>query len=446
MGELKVYPSFCGPSYSGRSLSIATDRSINLYPEKVESGTGKNDYVLIGTPGLRQLATTGNVEPIRGICTQGGRLLFAGEKTLYELSSSNTVTTIGSIAPDSEFSGLAPVTFAYNGVQYAISSGGRGYILTGSALTEITEIGVDQIVFLDGYFLALEKSTKKIYLSGLYDGTLWDLLDYKIKESAPDRPNSIMADHGELWVFGEQTSEVWYNSGNSDFPLERASGGRLELGCAAPWSPAKVDNSVMWVGNDERGNRVVWRADGYQAKRISTHAIEYHLNLISPRASGQSVLNATTTFAVGWAYQEEGHSFYCLLFPHAMQDVSRTVKDFTNPSMFVYDCATQSWHERAWWNKVLGRYEPPRQRCHGYMWDHHIVGDRENGKLYEQALDYYDDAGERIRRERVGVHLSNGMMQTFYNSFQLDMEVAVGLGVIDSDLYGPDMYGREYHT
>jgi hypothetical protein len=441
---VQEYRGFCGASYQGRSIAIASDRKINFYPELVESGTGKSQYCLIGTPGIRKLMDSQVDGSVRGICAQGGRVLIAGQKTLYELNQALTLTTLGEIAPDPTYSGLAPVTFAYNGVQYVISSGGKGYLLNGSVLSEITDIPIDQIEFLDGYFVALSLADGKVYVSTLYDGATWDALAYAVKESAPDRAHAIKADHGELWVWGALSAEVWYNSGNADYPFQRASGGRLELGCAAPWSPAKLDNSVFWVGNDERGNRVVWRADGYTAKRISTHAIEYRMNLISPRTAGVSVMASTTTFATGYAYQEEGHSFYCLLFPNAMNEMSQTIKDYAMPTMLVYDCATGLWHERAWWNPNLGRYEPPRQRCHAYVWDHHLVGDRDNGFIYEQHLDYYDDAGDRIRREVIGPNLSANGKTVFYNSFQLEMEVAVGLGVIDSLLYGPDAHGQMY--
>jgi hypothetical protein len=439
------YPNFCSGTYQGRSISIASDRSINLYPERVETPS-KNQFILIGTPGIRSIAYTGKSEPIRGICTKGGRVLIAGEKTLYELNRAMTITTLGEIAPDPTFGGLAPVTFAYNGTQYCISSGGKGYLLTGNTFAEITEIAIDQIQFLDGYFIALSLAEDKVYISALYDGSSWNLLDYKVKESARDKTNSILADHGELAVFGEESAEVWVNTGNPDFPFERASGGRLELGCAAPWSPAKLDNSIIWVGNDERGNRVVWRMDGYTAKRISTHAIEYRMNLVSPRTAGASVMQSTTTFAAGYAYQEEGHSFYCLIFPNAMNEMSQAIKNYAQPTMLCYDCATGLWHERAWWNPALGRYEPPRQRCHAYVWDHHLVGDRSNGHIYEQHLDLYDDNGDKIRRERIGMPMSDKGQVIFYNSFQLEMEIGVGLGVIPSDLYGNDMHGTHYDT
>jgi hypothetical protein len=438
------YPNFCGQTYNCRSTAMASDRCINLYPEFIESGTGKNSTVLIGTPGIREVASTGKQEPIRGICTIGAkRILFAGWETLYEVNTSTkAVDVIGPIAPDVDWEGLGAVQFAFNGTEYCISSGGHGYILNGSTLTEV--INMDSVTYLDGYFVALQAGEKKVRISGLYDGLTWNALDFKEKESARDYPNAIIADHGELWVLGEQTSEVWYNSGNSDFPFERVPSGRLELGSTSRYAPAKLDNSLFWIGNDERGNRVVWRADGYQAKRISTHAIEYRLNLIAPNPSGYALTAASTTFAIGWAYQEEGHSFYCIIFPAPPHAVLNTADKYTNATMLCYDCATGMWHERAWWNKAMGRFEPPRQRCHAYVWDHHIVGDRENGKLYTQHLDWYDDNGDRIRRERIGMHLSNQMKQTYYRSFQLDMEVAVGLGVIDSSLYGPDKDGITY--
>jgi len=163
-----------------------------------------------------------------------------------------------------------------------------------------------------------------------------------------------------------------------------------------------------------------------------------------PKETGAGISASTTTFAIGWAYQEQGHSFYCITFPLAPKAYNQNQAAYSNPSTLCYDVATGMWHERAYWNKVTGQFEPHRARCHAYIWDHHLVGDRENGTIYEQHLDYYDDAGDRIRREFTGPCLSSGMKKVFYNSFELGMEVAVGLGKIDSDLYGDDKDGVHY--
>lgn len=46
---------FVGPGYTPHSINADSQRTVNLYPEKVESGIGKNSFTLIGTPGLTQV-------------------------------------------------------------------------------------------------------------------------------------------------------------------------------------------------------------------------------------------------------------------------------------------------------------------------------------------------------------------------------------------------------
>lgn len=446
------YQNFCGPGYQGRSISIASDRTINLYTQinRSNSRRGQEVYDLIGTPGIRQVCTTGKTEPIRGICVKGKEIIFAGRETLYWINDAAVVTEIGAIAPDDEWDGLGKVTMEWNGTEYLICSGGHIYTLNKATktLTDVTDQidtdYVDMIAYLDGYFIALASSDRKVLLSALYDGSTWNALDYAEKESSRDYPISMIADHGELWIFGETHSEVWWNSGNSDFPLDPVPQGRLEFGCSGKWSPVKLDNSVFWIGNDERGNRVAWRADGYQAKKISIPSIDYRMNLMVPQATGPSLTATTATFSIGWAYQEEGHSFWVNIFPKAPLELRAAGNQFTQPTALVYDVATGHWHERTWLNPGTGAFEPPRQRCHAYIWDHHLVGDRENGIIYEQLLDFYDDNGDKIRRERIGPQINDMRRRIFYRGFELEMEVAVGLGAIDTSIYGADADGQEY--
>ena len=60
--------------------------------------------------------------------------------------------------------------------------------------------------FLDGYFIINrvprpdlaatgQDPGRQFHISALYDGTLWDPLDFGIKEAAPDYINSILCDH-----------------------------------------------------------------------------------------------------------------------------------------------------------------------------------------------------------------------------------------------------------
>jgi len=300
---------FVGASYPTRSVIAEGQRCINLYPEVVESQAGKNQVVLYGTPGLELWTTLGD-SPVRGLFysdENGGRLLAAAGSTLYDVDLNGTATSLGSISDGIYPNGEDIVHIAYNGTQYMIVSDNDGYILSGTTLTKITDAdfpSADNVVFLDGYFVIHPPGTQYIYISGLYDGTSWNALDFTAAESSPDELISIFATHAELWLYGNERTEVYYNTGNADFPFERIAGAIIEQGIDAAESVAKVGSTHMWMGGSQRGRGLVFRADGYNPTRVSTHAVEAQINSYS-----------VVSDAVGWAYQEEGHEFYVLSFP-----------------------------------------------------------------------------------------------------------------------------------
>ena len=97
--------------------------------------------------------------------------------------------------------------------------------------------------FLDGYFIVNrvprpdlpqdQDPGRQFNISALYDGTLWEALDFGVKEGYADYINSILCDHEELILFGRETIEVWRNigstldnSGVASFPFA-AHGGRV---------------------------------------------------------------------------------------------------------------------------------------------------------------------------------------------------------------------------
>jgi hypothetical protein len=129
----------------------------------------------------------------------------------------------------------------------------------------------------------------------------------------------------------------------------------------------------MWLGSGTSGDRIVWRANGYTPERVSTHAVEYALGH-APRIDD----------AIAWTYQQEGHTFYVLYVPSLA-----TVRGFA--TTWVYDVATQTWHERALWDSVRLDWQPHLGRCHAYGFGRHLVGDRTSGAIYDLSLDVADD-------------------------------------------------------
>ena len=158
------------------------------------------------------------------------------------------------------------------------------------------------------------------------------------------------------WVFGQNSVEVWYNAANPSFPFSRIQGAFNEIGCAAPYSVAKLDNTVFWLSKDARGYGMVYRASGYTGQRVSTHAVEWQIQQYSDISD-----------AIGYTYQQDGHSFYVLIFPNAN-------------TTWVYDASTQAWHERAgWYNGAWTRH---RSNCQVVFNNEVIVGDYEIGRAH----------------------------------------------------------------
>jgi len=65
--------------------------------------------------------------------------------------------------------------------------------------------------------VASMKNSGQFFISGSYDVTAWDALDYATAEGDPDYLQAIISENRELWLLGKTSYEVWYNSGDSEF-------------------------------------------------------------------------------------------------------------------------------------------------------------------------------------------------------------------------------------
>jgi hypothetical protein len=306
-------------------------------------------------------------------------------------------------------SGTGPVSIADNGTQIFFACNPDGYIYneTTNVFAQITDpdfAGAVTVAYLDGYFVFNQPNSQIIWVSQLLDGTSVDPLDFASAEGSPDGVVGLISDHRELWVFGTDSVEVWYDSGAADFPLQRIQGAFNEIGCVSAYTIAKMDNGLFWLGTDARGQGIVYRANGYTGQRISTHAIEYAI-----------AQYGNISDAIAYTYQQEGHAFYVLIFPSAN-------------ATWVYDVATQAWHERAGWDN--GEFTRHRSNCQCNFGGNIIVGDFENGNIYTLDLDVYADNGgvqKWLRSWRALPSGTNNLKRTAHHSLQLNCESGVGL-------------------
>lgn len=397
------YPGFIGGSATTQARSFDSERTVNCYVQ-VMAGAAKSRATLYPCPGFAVFCVLPE-SPIRNGYQINGRSFVVAGDGFYEIFAGGSYTHRGAMAAD----GRVP-TFSSNGQnghQVFISSGNLGYIfdLNSNVLTNVIS-GSAFGLMLDGYFVSLNTDTSTFAISALEDGTSWDAADVAQRTFAGDTWVAMARSHRELWLFGNQTTEVWYDEGSSPFPFAPFQGAFIEEGCAAPSSVAQFgaeDAGLIWLAQNSRGQGVFRRAEGYVPKRISTEPVEFALSTY-----------ANITDAIGYTYQDQGHNFYVCVFP-------------TDKACWVYDDTTGLWHERLEWLTATGDWDAYRATSHWMAFNEHLFGDRSSGAIYRgdvRTLLAMDGAG--IRRMRRAPGLSNETNYVAYRRFTLDLEPGLG--------------------
>lgn len=420
-------PGFVGPSYTSESRIAAYDRTVNLYAEKMESGTGQAPYALYLTPGYTTFCTLPDT-PFRGGYYLNGTAWAVGGQSLYQLPTtlggSPTLLTTGITNPDNGW-----VTIAGNGdggFQLMLSSGSFRFCfdLRTNTLTPIAGPS-NQVGFLDGYFISIDTTRSEISLSALEDGTSWDPADVAQRSDAADKWVSMLVHQSgkELWLFGAQTGSVWYNNGDAAFPFAPNPSVFLTQGTSAPLSPAVLKGAPIWLGQGIGGGAVVYWASGYTPTRVSTHAVETAF-------ASYSVQNRNA--ARGSVYEERGHSFYVLTFP-GISVYGATVEA---GATWVFDATTGFWHERGNWNGW--NYDALPLWGHIYANGVHLVGSTTTGVIYQQDKSLLTTTtGTGVRWLRRAPHVAQ--MRNWMIADRLELLAEVGLGLPSGQGSNPKM-------
>lgn len=320
--------------------------------------------------------------------------------------------------------GGVPITISLTtaGTTYAAATGvattaqlpsigvGLTVTITTVAANTLTQVedevfqGATTCGFIDGYIVFNQPNTQIFWITNLYS-TVINPLGFASAEGNPDNLLSLLVDHREIWLFGDTSTEVWYDSGNANFPFSFIQGAYISHGIVAPFSAVRLDNTTFWLGNDEFGSGIVWRANGYAPVRISTYAIEQAIQRYP-----------TITDAIAWTYQQDGHSFYVLNFP-------------SGNATWVFDAATGLWHEWAYLGTLAGNdgtLNRARPITHSFAFGKHVVGDWQTGYLYQMSPLFFDDDTREVQRIRRAPFIDNSLKRIFFHQFELDLEIGQG--------------------
>lgn len=393
------------PIIGGTSISDAVkvnnQNTVNFNP-KFETPGAKTQLALYHSPGNEEIDDdfTGDGRS-NGVFWNDETWFVIGNK-LVSITTADVSTERGTLNTST-----GRVSIAAGRDYLALVDGTNGYSIDLATLTfaVISDAqfpdDATHIVYLDGYFIVNDAGTDDFYISSSEDPTAWDALDFEVASAAPDDILALAKFDRDLYAIGEESTQRYYNSGNTDFPFTPYPN-TMEVGVLAPHSVVKSPYGVFWLANIPDGDAVVVRASGGQFEIIS-----------DPDTSSEISRLETKTDAIGSVYTEEGHSFYVLTFP-------------TDQLTKVFDVTTGLWHNRE--SNPLTKW-----RISGLGYDRtRILGvDFTNGKIYRIARDVYTDDGAEIYRLR-RTQVFHTQRREFI-AHALEIEVRAGEGTSGDD-------------
>lgn len=275
---------------------IANIECNNCYVNIPQTEGALNSANLLGSAGISQVLTTGNIEQAnRGAHVKAGSPYIVNGETLYRIDATfddDGVATYSTVSLGT-IPGTNRLSFADNGVQLMIvdPDTGNGWIVNEDADPVFQPI-TDQdftangqpryVVFLDSFFIVTTDS-KRFIKSDANDGTSWRALDFGSAEKDPDDIVAPVTFRGELYVTGSETIQSFNNAAataGASFPYQ-ASGLVMPKGVFAPFSLVETDNSFMFIGGGENESPAIWAVSGNQPVKVSNTAIDSTLQRFS---------------------------------------------------------------------------------------------------------------------------------------------------------------------
>lgn len=384
-----------GQSYHLKDWAIDCQRTLNMYPQAVESGNSPNVSALLPTPGLiRRFELSGK---IRGLYALSNFALCVSGEKLYKIQN-GSASEIG-VIPGQDF-----VNFSDNSLHVMITGDDAyKYTIKTNSLEKLAInndtgfFGASDVTFLDSRFIWTVPNSGQIQWSILLNTTT-DALSYATAEARSDNLVRTVSISGQLWLIGEKTTEIWNSTGSNEIPFRRMSGAYIPTGCSAKNSVCIFGSSLVWLSQTDHGQAQIVMSEGFSARRISNHAIESEISHYE-----------RIDDAYSFAYQQNGHAFVVMSFPTAKKT-------------WCFDAITQAWHERSFYNTEIFQHEHHRANTICFLNGEHLVGDRELGLIYKLCLDCKDDDGHMILRERITPVLNPHAVRIIFSELELIMQ------------------------
>lgn len=370
-------------AYKHRSKPLSVQNLINCYLETAPPAA-QTAAAVVSSYGVASFAEGTGL--CRGGYVRNGVPYAVIGQTLVQISSIGAMTTLGTIG------GSGPVTIVGDEINLMIVTNTVDYTYNGSVVSQITDPdypGADGVIYLDGYYIVW--SGGEYFVSANRDPTSWDALDFASAEKVPDDIVDGIEDHSELILFGRESGEIFYDSGDADLAISKAQSGDFEVGIYCQGATTKSDNGVFFLGNDGIG----YRLNGYTPERFTTHAIE------------QAIEDAADKNFRMKSWKEGGHTF-----------VSIGSTSFT----FVYDVATQLFHQRQSYG-----YDYWRINTLLLCFNSWLSLDSLSGKVGKLSAQTFTEFGSILRCSATSPSVAEENKLIRHANLQLVFETGVGL-------------------
>lgn len=342
-----------------------TKRGYRQFPGLVEFGNflseteALNDSAadpLIASDGALTVSIeSGGID--RGLHVMDGVLYVVSGPSLYSVNSLGAGTYLDAIA------GTGPVVMSSNGGKLVISAGANSYqYTTGGGLVEITDVDLSTNytnAYIDSRFV-FDQPSGQFVVSEINDPTDINALDFATAEAFSDDILRVFALNRLVYLFGAESTEMWYTSGVGRPPLDRQ--GVLQHGIVGRYAVSAIDDTIYFIDDKRRPHIMEGSA---------------HRPLVVSSAIGEawdSYSPATMDDARVQCYALEQENFIDFIFPLA-------------GDVWTYHEPSGSWFEKTFKTTSIVR-----------VYDKTIAADYDSKLLYALDFNTYTNNGEAMQR------------------------------------------------
>lgn len=252
-------------SFTDEAPDFRTSYPRNMVPVPKKQGIS-NGYFRPGD-GIAQIGTGPGVD--RGAIVWEGAAYRVMGTSLVSVSAAGSVSVLGSIAGGNQ------VTFDYSFDRLAITGGGQLYYWNGSALTQVTDPDLGNVVdmlWVDGYFMSTDGEF--LIVTELNDPMAVNPLKYGSSEADPDPIVGLLKLRNEVYALNRNTIEQFNNVGGNLFPFARNEGAQIQRGVIGTHCAAIFMDTIAFLGGARNEPPSLWLGNNGSSVKIATAEID----------------------------------------------------------------------------------------------------------------------------------------------------------------------------